>query len=109
MLPLSGATSPVTQASRRSRLHRMKHFGVKCMNQEHVCHNITTRDPPPRQMKHTLHTRHFHNVQSLLANTEKDALMAIHTATVAKAKRAMRDNTVLGDYPPPISDEEAIL
>ena len=82
---------------------------VKCLDQEHVCHNITTREPPPRQMKHTLHTRHFHNVQPLLADTKKDSLMAIHTAAVAKAKHAMRDNRVLGDHPPPISSEETNL
>ena len=78
---------------------------VKCQDQEHVCHNIATRDPPPRQMKHTLHTRHFHNVQPLLADTKKDSLMAIHPAAVAKAKHAMRDDRVLGDYSPPISNE----
>ena len=43
---------------------------------------------------------------TLLADTEKDSLMAIHTAVVATAKRAMKDNKVLGDHPPPISGEE---
>ena len=84
-------------------------YMVKCLDEEHVCHNIITRDPPRRQMKHTLYTRHFQNVKPLLANTEKDSFMAIHTAAVAKAKRAMRDNRVLGDYPLLISNEEANL
>ena len=35
--------------------------------------------------------------------------MAIHTVAVTKAKRYMKDNKVLGNYPPPISDEEATL
>ena len=32
---------------------------VQCLDPDHVCHNITTMDVPPRQMKHTLHTRHY--------------------------------------------------
>ena len=35
--------------------------------------------------------------------------MTIHTATVGKAKRAMRDNRILGDHPLPISSEESNL
>ena len=27
---------------------------VQCLDPDHVCHNITTMDVPPRQMKHTL-------------------------------------------------------
>ena len=80
---------------------------VKCLGEEHMCH--ITRDPPPRQIKHTLNTRHLHKVQPLLADTEKDSLMAIHTEAVAKAKRAMKDNRVLDDHPPSISSVETNL
>ena len=35
---------------------------VQCLDTNHVCHNITTMDDTPRQMKHTLHTRHYPTV-----------------------------------------------
>ena len=53
---------------------------VQCLDPDHVCHNIM--DVPPRQMKHTLHTRHYPTVQPLLAATKKETLQAVHTEAV---------------------------
>ncbi len=79
---------------------------VQCLDPEHVCHNITTRGKPPRQMKQTLHTRHYPTVEPLLANTKKESLRAVHTAAVTKAKENQKANRVLNDQPPEISEEE---
>ena len=58
---------------------------VQCLDPDHVCHNITTMDVPPRQMKHTLHTRHYPTVQPMLAATKKETLQAVHTEAVTRA------------------------
>ena len=62
-------------------------------------------------MKFVAHPTHqtLPQCATVTADTEKDSLMAIHTAAVAKAKRAMRDNRVLGDHPPPISSKQTNL
>ena len=44
---------------------------VQCLDPDHLCHNITTMDVPPRQMKHTLHTRHYPTIQPLLVAAKK--------------------------------------
>ena len=53
---------------------------VQCLDPDHVCHNITTMDVPLRQMKHTLHTRHYPTVQPLPAATKKETLQAVTRA-----------------------------
>ena len=63
-----------------------------------VSHHITTMDHPPREMKETLFSRHNQTVLSLLANTKKDSLQAIHTSFV---------NTAIDTIdPPPIRRED---
>ena len=82
---------------------------VQCLDPDHVCHNITTMDAPPRQMKHTLHTRHYPTVQPLLATTKKETLQAVHTEAVTRAINSQQPNRVLHNRPPPISLEEDTL
>ena len=82
---------------------------VQCLDPDHVCHNITTMDVPPRQMKHTLHTRHYPTVQPLLAATKKETLQAVHTEAVPRAINSQQPNRVLHNRPPPISLEEDTL
>ena len=82
---------------------------VQCLDPDHVCHNITTMDIPPRQMKHTLHTRHYPTVQPLLAATKKETLQAVHTEAVTRAINSQQPNRVLHNRPPPISLEEDTL
>ena len=82
-LPLSGATSLVMQTL-RYRLHRIATGCYLMADIDHV-HNEASI-----MMKHTLH---FHDVQLLVADAEKDSLVAIYTVAVAKAKRTMKDNT----------------
>ena len=82
---------------------------VQCLDPDHVCHNITTMDVPPRQMKHTLHTRHYPTVQPMLAATKKEMLQAVHTEAVTRAINSQQPNRVLHNRPPPISLEEDTL
>ena len=35
---------------------------VQCLDTENVCHHITKMDPPPREMKETIFTRHCQTV-----------------------------------------------
>ena len=84
-------------------------YRVHCLDTENVCHHITTLDHPPREMKGTPFTRHNQTVLSLLANTKKTSLQAVHTSFVNTAIDNMTDNRVLNYRPPPISDEEIYL
>ena len=83
---------------------------VNCLEEDHVCHGITTRTPPPRQMKATLHSKHFNTVEPLLDDTsKKKSLQQVHTSAVEKAINKLDKNKVLDDRPPPISREEESL
>ena len=82
---------------------------VQCLDPDHVWHNITTMDDPPRQMKHTLHTRHYPTVKPMLATTKKEKLQAVLTEAVARAINSQQPNRVLHNRPPPISSEDDTL
>ena len=82
---------------------------VKCLDHENVCHNITTLDQHPRMMKHTLYSMHHTTIAPLLADTTKESLKAVHTATVSKSRRKQTVNRVLRDRPPDISEPETSL
>ena len=72
---------------------------TKCLQPTNVCHNITTRGPPPRRMKHTLYTRHRTTVEPLMTDGNlKDTLKSIHTTVVNKQKnnRVLNDGTLSG-------------
>ena len=68
---------------------------VKCLNHKNVCHNITTLDPHPRMMKHTLYPKYHTTIAPLLANPIKESLKAV--------------NRVLRDRPPDINETETSL
>ena len=72
-------------------------------------HNITTLDQPPRMMKHTLYSKHHTTIAPLLADTTKESLKAVHTATVSKSRRKQTVNRVLRDQPPDVSETETSL
>ena len=64
----------------------------------------------PRQMKHTLNTRHYPTVQPLLAATKKETLQAVYTEAVTRAINNQQPNRVLRNRPPhAISSEEDTL
>ena len=83
---------------------------ARCLEPGNICHPITTRDTPERQMKETLCTRHRNTVESMMVKHDKKAtLHALHTDAVHKAVKSHERNVVLDGWPPPISSSEKDL
>ena len=82
---------------------------ARCLEPGNVCHPITTRAIPERQMKETLYTRHLNTVEPIMVENDRKALQALHTAAVVKAVQCHERNVVLDGRPPPISNSEKEL
>ena len=83
---------------------------ARCLEPGNLCHPITTRATPERQMKETLYTRHRNTVEPMMVkNDRKATLQALHTAAVVKAVQCHERNVVLHGRPPPISNYEKEL
>ena len=80
------------------------HYIVNCLEEEHVCHGITTQELRPRPMKETLHSRHHSTVLPRLGSSQD-----LHTHAVNSVIQLQGYNRVLKERPPPISDEEQRL
>ena len=80
---------------------------VNCLEEEHVCHGITTQEPRPRPMKETLHSRHHSTVLRRLGARKKENLQNLHTHAVDSAIRLLGNNRLLIVTPTP--DEEQRL
>ena len=57
---------------------------VNCLEEDHVCHGITTQKPrpSPRPMKETLHSRHHSTVLPRLGTSRKESLRNMYTHAV---------------------------
>ena len=81
----------------------------------HPNHAVVNLPPGPRQMKETLHSKCFHNVQPhlndgiMFESNYKKSISAMHSAAVAKALCAAGPNEVLGRYPPNVHESEETL
>ena len=83
---------------------------TRCLEPGNVCHPITARATPKRQMKETLYTRHRNTAEPMMVkNDRKATLQALHTAAVVKAVQCHERNVVLDGRPPPISNSEKEL
>ena len=83
---------------------------ARCLEPGNVCHPITTRATPERQMKGTLYTRHRNTVEPMMVkNYRKATLQALHTDAVDKAVKCHDRNVVLDGWPPLISSSEKEL
>ena len=83
---------------------------ARCLEPGNVCHPITTRATPERQMKETLYTRHRNTVEPIMVkNDRKATLQALHTAAVVKAVQCHERNVVIDGRPQPISNSEKEL
>ena len=69
---------------------------VNCLEDDHVCHGITTQEPIPRPMKETLQSRHHSTVLS-----RKESLQNFHTHAVGSDIQLIGNNRVLKERPPP--------
>ena len=80
---------------------------ARCMELGNVCHPITTRVTPEKQMKETLYTRHRNTVEPMMVEKDrKVTLQALHTGASDKAVNSHERNVVLDGRPPPISNSE---
>ena len=83
---------------------------ARCLEPGNICHPITTRATPERQMKETLYTRHRNTVEPMMVKHDRKAtLQAPHTDAVDKAVKSHKWNVVLDGRPPPISSLEKDL
>ena len=83
---------------------------ARCLEPGNVCHPITTRATPERQMKETLYTRHRNTVEPMMVKDDRKAtIQALHTAAVVKDVQCHERNVVLDGRPPPISNPEKEL
>ena len=80
---------------------------ARCLEPGNVCHPITTRAIPERQMKEMLYTRHRNTVEPMMVENDRKA--TLHTAAVAKVVQCHERNVVLDGRPPPISNSEKEL
>ena len=82
---------------------------ARCLEPGNVCHPITTRATPERQMKETLYTRHRDTVEPMMVkNDRKATLQALHTAAVVKAVQCHKRNVVLDGRTTPISSSTKV-
>ena len=80
---------------------------ARCLESGNVCHSITTKATPERQMKETLYTRHRKHYRAKDGqNDRKATLQVLHTDAVDKAVKSHERNVVLDGWPPPISSPE---
>ena len=83
---------------------------ARCLEPGNVCHPITTKATPERQMKDTLYTRHRNTVEPMMViNDWKSTLQALHTYAVDKAVKCHERNEVLDGLSLPISSTERDL
>ena len=82
---------------------------MTCLEEDHVCHDITTQEPSTRPMKETLHSRHYSTVLPRLGSSRMESRQNLHTHAVDSAIQLQGNNRVLKERPPPISDEEQRL
>ena len=82
---------------------------VNCLEEDHVCHGITTQEPRPRSMRETLHSRHHSTVLPRLGSSRMEGYQNLHTHAVYSAIQLQGNNRVLKKRPPPISGEEQRL
>ena len=82
---------------------------ARCLEPGNVCHPITTRATPERQME-TLYSRHRNTVEPMMVKIDRKAILqALHTDAVDKAVKSHERNVVLDGRPPPISSSERDL
>ena len=75
---------------------------LNCLEEDHVCHGITTQEQ-------RLHSRHHPTVLHRLDSSRVESHQNLHTHAVYSAIKLQGNNRVLKKRLPPISDEEQRL
>ena len=84
-------------------------YPVNCLEENHVFHGITIQEPRPRPMKEILHSRHHSTVLPRLGSSRVENHQNLKTHAVDSDIQLQRNNRVLKERPPSISDEEQRL
>ena len=79
---------------------------MNCLEEDHVCHGITTQEPRLRPMKESLHSRHHPTV---LPRLKQERMPSESAHPVDPATTILGNHIVLKERPPPIADEEQRL
>ena len=81
---------------------------VNCLEEDHVCHGITTQEPRSRPMKETLHSRHHSTVLPKLCSNRMESHQNLHTHAVDSAIQLQGNNRVLKKRPPQYRTEQRL-
>ena len=74
---------------------------VNGLEEDHVCHGITTQEPRPRPMKETLHSRHHSNVLPRLGSSRMESHQNLKTHALGSSIQLQGNNIVMKVRPPP--------
>ena len=78
---------------------------VKCLEEYHVCHGITSQEPRHRPMKETRYSRYPSTILPRLGANRKENFQNLHTHAVDSAMQLLDKNRVLKERLPPITDD----
>ena len=67
-------------------------YPVNCMEEDQVCHVITTQEPRPRPMKEILYSRHHSTVLPRLDASRKEILRNLHTHAIESDTKLLGNN-----------------
>ena len=70
-------------------------YPVNCLEEDHVCHGITTQEPRPRPMKETLHSIHHSTILPKLCSIRKESHHNLHIHAVDSAIQPQGNNREL--------------
>ena len=70
-------------------------YNVNCLEEDHVSHGIAIKEPSPRPMMETLHSRHYSTVLPRLGSSRMESHQNLHTHAVDSAIQLQGHNRVL--------------
>ena len=104
---MSSIDHPHTNAESYSELLSAQYL-ARWLEPGNVCHPITTRAIPERQMKETLYTRHRNTVGPMMLKNDRKAKHSTLQQSL-NLFQCHEKNVVLDGRPPPISNSEKEL
>ena len=82
---------------------------VNCLEEDHICHGITTKEPRPRPMKETRNSIHHSTVLCRLGANRNEIFQNLYTHAVNSVIQFLGNNRVLKERSPTIVDKEQRL
>ena len=75
---------------------------VNSLEEDHVCHGITTQEPRPRPMKETLQSIHYSTVLPILCSSRMESHQNLHTHAVDGYSASRKQQSTEGASTPNI-------